>query len=239
MNRYAALLCLPLMFALSCDEEIQPTSDFEISDSDHSDPILSWETIELHNLSLNAVKYQWDFGNGTSSTDFEPTLNYPQGGTYTIVLTTESVDGLKEVTERQVVVKDRVIKHLVLEHLTLSSLGLEPDSKVDVFLAIRQNRDNEGLPLDKVWYQTEMVNISTGDLPYRFTVSQKVILDMSALNGMGLSFNIYARLNDQTYLLGSNGFSGGSVGSLTVPGVPLALITSSVGGAFSVECDYE
>jgi hypothetical protein len=42
--------------------------------------------VTFTNESLNADRYEWDFGNGTTSTDKHPTANYHQAGNYTVRL---------------------------------------------------------------------------------------------------------------------------------------------------------
>ncbi|MCF8275352.1 MAG: T9SS type A sorting domain-containing protein [Flavobacteriales bacterium] len=44
-------------------------------------PNLEMYDIQFNNLSLNATDYEWNFGDGTFSTDFEPTHSYTSGGT--------------------------------------------------------------------------------------------------------------------------------------------------------------
>ncbi|RLD55237.1 MAG: hypothetical protein DRI97_09910 [Bacteroidetes bacterium] len=57
-------------------------SDFEIIDS--------YQAIQgqvlLDNLSLDAVRYQWDYGNGDGSELFSPVVRYMDNGTYLIEL---------------------------------------------------------------------------------------------------------------------------------------------------------
>ena len=55
-----------------------PTSDFNISQN-----IL---TTTFSNTSSNATSYSWDFGDGTSSTEANPTHTYAMGGTYSVTL---------------------------------------------------------------------------------------------------------------------------------------------------------
>lgn len=48
-----------------------------------------WKTYSFSNQSTSATSYAWDFGDGNSSTDFEPTNTYPGEGTFTITLTAQ------------------------------------------------------------------------------------------------------------------------------------------------------
>jgi hypothetical protein len=50
-------------------------------------PDSSWMTIAFTNNSLNSTTYLWDFGDGTSSTDFEPVHLYSAPGVYNVCLT--------------------------------------------------------------------------------------------------------------------------------------------------------
>ncbi|MEZ5045258.1 MAG: PKD domain-containing protein [Saprospiraceae bacterium] len=45
------------------------------------------ETVSFTNLSENATSYEWDFGDGNSSTEAEPTHAFTEVGTYTVKLT--------------------------------------------------------------------------------------------------------------------------------------------------------
>ncbi len=45
------------------------------------------QTVTFTNTSSNAVSYNWDFGDGNSSADTNPTHTYANDGTYTVILT--------------------------------------------------------------------------------------------------------------------------------------------------------
>ncbi|MDD7914345.1 PKD domain-containing protein [Polaribacter ponticola] len=51
-----------------------------------------WKTYSFSNQSSSAISYSWDFGDGNSSTDFEPIHTYSGEGTWTVSLTAK--DGL-------------------------------------------------------------------------------------------------------------------------------------------------
>jgi len=50
-------------------------------------PVLVGRAVNFTNLSRNATAYEWDFGDGGTSTAANPTHTYSTAGTYTVVLT--------------------------------------------------------------------------------------------------------------------------------------------------------
>jgi len=48
--------------------------------------------VTFTNTSLNAVAYHWDFGNGSTSTEMNPTVNYDTAGFYIVTLTCTPVN---------------------------------------------------------------------------------------------------------------------------------------------------
>jgi PKD repeat protein len=44
------------------------------------------DTLLTHNLSIHSTKWHWDFGDGATSTSFEPVHIYPLTGNYTVTL---------------------------------------------------------------------------------------------------------------------------------------------------------
>lgn len=88
------LLLLAVTF-FSCENELDLPGEASISDV--TPPVASFtftngESVDdfldfrFANLSTGATTFNWDFGDGTMSTDFEPTHTYPTEGTYTIRL---------------------------------------------------------------------------------------------------------------------------------------------------------
>ncbi|MBK9292246.1 MAG: choice-of-anchor J domain-containing protein [Bacteroidetes bacterium] len=88
-----------LMLAVSCKDEGFPVpeastqADFSFTstkEEDNTAPFGFRFKVELTNKSLNATSYLWDFGNGETSTEENPTVYYYQSGQYTITLTVGS-----------------------------------------------------------------------------------------------------------------------------------------------------
>ena len=66
-------------------------ADFETSIDDG--------TVQFTNLSTNAVSYSWDFGDGGTSTEENPTHNYLAQGTYNVTLTASVGDNSESITK--------------------------------------------------------------------------------------------------------------------------------------------
>ena len=87
------LLVLPLLFAACKQEEpvIIPKAKFSYTTTNL--------TVTFKNQSNNAVSYYWDFGNGQTSTQKDPSVTYNTEGTYTVHLT--AVNGERKDTYKQ------------------------------------------------------------------------------------------------------------------------------------------
>jgi immune inhibitor A len=58
------------------------------------------EDLRLTNKSVNAVSYEWDFGNGDTSTEATPGYQYKMHGHYTITLTvTDNRGNIKQTSQ--------------------------------------------------------------------------------------------------------------------------------------------
>ena len=62
-------------------------------------------TVNFTNLSNEATSFDWDFGDGTSSTSVNPVKTYDADGTYTVKLTATNKNGGTDTFEGNVVVE--------------------------------------------------------------------------------------------------------------------------------------
>jgi PKD repeat protein len=86
-----------LMLAVFCSLQLQaqtPIASFSPSVSSGCAPL----QVTLSNASVNAISYQWNFGNGNSSSLVNPSTVYNAPGTYTITLIATSGSGLRDTT---------------------------------------------------------------------------------------------------------------------------------------------
>ncbi len=61
-------------------------------------------------------RWNWDFGDGTTSTEQNPKHKYPQKGTYTIILTVEDDQGNTNAGQKQLIVRGKGERVLIPAH---------------------------------------------------------------------------------------------------------------------------
>lgn len=93
---YVIAICVSLGLLTSCEEEVYPEAG-SIADKTPPSAAFSatqgeglndeWKTYSFSNQSSSATDFSWDFGDGNSSIDFEPSNTYSGEGTFTVSLT--------------------------------------------------------------------------------------------------------------------------------------------------------
>jgi gliding motility-associated-like protein len=86
-------------FTLNAAAEILPTPTAEFS----FERIASWEmetTLKFTDLSTDAVLYNWSFGNGTTSSEVNPTVTYTDTGSKQVYLVVEAANGCVDTLAR-------------------------------------------------------------------------------------------------------------------------------------------
>lgn len=84
--------------------EDEPTANFS---SDIQNIVAPNQTIQFENHSTGAVKYEWIFGDGTTSLEKDPTHVYTKNGLFTVVL--------KASTEHNCVVEKRITNYIAVD----------------------------------------------------------------------------------------------------------------------------
>lgn len=64
--------------------------------------VMVTDTVRFDNQSEKAVGYSWDFGNGQTSNEAEPTVRYYQSGDYTVTLTATGEKGKSRTTTQTI-----------------------------------------------------------------------------------------------------------------------------------------
>ncbi len=99
---FGALLLITLV---SCEKEKEPAPDpiasfqYEISDDNYLE-------VSFSSFSQNAVAYSWNFGDGATSTEKDPTHIYSEVGTYQVVHTATNADGVDATFSETIEITD-------------------------------------------------------------------------------------------------------------------------------------
>lgn len=79
---------------------VKPTANFQMSSR------VPFNNIELtfQNLSINATTYEWDFGDGNTSTDVHPNNTYTHPGDYVVTLIATDEKGCKDTIQKVITI---------------------------------------------------------------------------------------------------------------------------------------
>ncbi len=92
----SAIAGITLLLSTSCQKE--PNASFTVS----KPKFTAGETVNFYNNSDDAKSFEWDFGDGTNSTEEDPSKIYDKSGVYTVQLRAFSKNKKKWNEERQV-----------------------------------------------------------------------------------------------------------------------------------------
>ncbi|MDO7849836.1 PKD domain-containing protein [Hymenobacter sp. M29] len=93
------------------------------------------EAVVFTNTSTNAARYEWNFGNGRTSTDANPTTTYTTAGTYTVILKSYNSENVPAVKTFQVRAGSRrlyLVSIYALNFRDPAGLPWDPTSGPDV-----------------------------------------------------------------------------------------------------------
>ena len=146
------VLCLSVMFfAVSCEEAFEYELPEAGSIADLTPPVaafayipdaVNYRTINFNNLSTESTNYVWDFGDGNTSTQKDPSFTFVAGeGTYPVTLTALDANNASTVVTVDVVVQD-VFVPLPVEILNGDFDGGSSDWKFSTFTGGNTNPFN-------------------------------------------------------------------------------------------------
>lgn len=105
--------CVSIGLLTSCEDEVYPAAG-SIADKTPPSAAFSatqgvgfndeWKTYSFANQSSSATDFAWDFGDGNSSTDFEPSNVYSGEGTFDVTLTASDKLGVTSTYSEQIVI---------------------------------------------------------------------------------------------------------------------------------------
>ncbi|RDY61147.1 PKD domain-containing protein [Flagellimonas nanhaiensis] len=104
LNRAKAIFLIVLAISyLGCEEDDEGGSLPEVVAAFTQTIDEDTGTVSFINISENAQSYEWDFGDGTVSTEIDPVKTFTSG-TYTVVLTAFNVSGASSTFEDQLTI---------------------------------------------------------------------------------------------------------------------------------------
>ena len=80
----------------------QPTADFSYTNVEGPEPLSG--IIDFTNLSSLADNYLWEFGNGTASSEENPTIRYEENGEFTVTLIASTIYGCVDTLVKPITV---------------------------------------------------------------------------------------------------------------------------------------
>jgi hypothetical protein len=82
MKTIISILTIITLVLASCEVIVEPRSNFDVSNT----IIETYENVSFYNQSQFAYDYEWDFGDGYISNEFNPVHYYSKPGVYTVRL---------------------------------------------------------------------------------------------------------------------------------------------------------
>ncbi|WP_438962262.1 PKD domain-containing protein [Nonlabens sp.] len=141
--------------------------------------------VSFINLSTNAVSYEWDFGDGTTSTLINPVKTYDLGGTYSVELTVRNGDE-----------SDTFQDDIVIEEIFNGGLIVNGDFENGAAPWIQGVDDSNPAPVvtdsGNTYYQVNVTNPDSTQ-PYLINMSQK--LEITNGTTYVLTFDAWSDVN--------------------------------------------
>ncbi|MCF8347098.1 MAG: PKD domain-containing protein [Bacteroidales bacterium] len=127
-------------------------------------------TVTFTNESKDATSYSWDFGDGNTSTEENPTHTYAAEGSYDVVLTGTGATGDKEATKNITI---------SLNPETVATAPTEPEANV-ISIYSDAYTDITGVNIDPDWGQATVTE--------EIDVADEKVIKMTGLNYQGIDW---------------------------------------------------
>lgn len=143
------------------EDEIFATADFSY---ELSHPFY----VTFENKSKNATNYKWDFGDGTTSTEENPTHKYPGKGVYKVTLRA-SGNGSETISKNITVLEPT--------KCYITGIVFNEVPKDNEFYSARLTDDY--ILLETLYWKTSWKLLSHANIPYEYIFKDKYKLDLS------------------------------------------------------------
>jgi parallel beta-helix repeat protein len=168
---------------ITVELEESPVADFSLAKDSQNPNVVSFT-----NTSQNGVSYEWQFGNGYFSNQFEPTHFYPGAGTFQVMLIATNQCG----------------SDTTLQSISIFPVGIQsPADKVTATISPNPASDRVVIVVDGEW-TGEPLQIEVFDLQGRLVWQQQYNTGMP--NQVELSLENWANGLYQVRLFGDNSY---------------------------------
>ncbi len=137
----------------------------------------AYEMISFTNTSVNATRYEWDFGKGITSTQESPQITFYDHGTYTVKLTAYNSANKPSVAYGTFIVGRKYITKIVVERIDTVSQGgypWDPQDGPDLYLRIAPSDSPNWI------YSPVQYNVDKGAFPVSWDFSPSVLINPTA-----------------------------------------------------------
>lgn len=153
------------IWMFSCNEE-DPLPLPEVNFRTNPEIVEVGKPVVFENLTTKASSYMWDFGDGQTSTDINPSIIYDEKGTYTVTLLAFTDDNQSDSISKDIDVGERVMTALAINSLRfVNGEGNDWD-------------DPTGMP-DSTKYPDFVLFLGPEDDPERFISTYPPLVDLA------------------------------------------------------------
>ncbi|WP_246245490.1 PKD domain-containing protein, partial [Flagellimonas amphidinii] len=118
-----SLLILAISF-LGCEDDDEGNSLPEVVAGFTQTVVVNTGTVSFINISENAQSYEWNFGDGTTSTEINPVKTYTDG-TYTVTLTASNIAGATATFTDEIVISIPVPPSMPMLPITFDGTNID------------------------------------------------------------------------------------------------------------------
>jgi len=175
--------------------DTEPTADFYAEPTSGLKPL----TVSFYDNSTSydgIVAWEWDFGDGTNSTERNPTHTYTEAGTYTVKLTVIETDGDTDmcIKENCITVEETAVPTVTILSPTMEN-PIYTQSGKTIQITIKYTEQNPLNGTIKIYNATYTVlEMTTTEIAAGTNVTQTIIVEIpvTALEGKySLSVTLY------------------------------------------------
>ncbi len=226
---YLLLTLFTLTFA-GCKKDQpspEPVADFSIGDPNVSSFVRRDEFWGIPvNESKNAISYLWDFGDGRTSTEKAPAIQYSEPGTYILSMTVTNADGITSTTRKTITILKPFLKNFIIEDLSgwqgFNFHTLRKFKGGDVWVEIYKPLEGKAYTIQPnslydypLYYKSAVIKNVPANAPDSIVIDVNEAIGLAGINGQQTRyvFTVFVRDTEGTHVLVSSDFTGHASGT--------------------------